>query len=361
MSPKIGFTCRWLSARGVPPEHGALLLGLLEGIHASGSLSDAARALRLSYRHAWGLVTEAARAFGMPVVEMQRGRGAELTHAGETLLRANARVTERLAPHFAALEAEIARELGRLEAQGEARLKVHASHDLALAELRALARGRIELEIHFQGSQDSLEALAARRCEVAGFHSSGVDGAQALPLARWLRPRSHCAVHFARREQGLMVRPRSRIRNIRDLARPEVRFINRQPGSGTRQLVDQLLQREQLAPERVAGYEDEEFTHLAVAATVAAGRADAGFGIRAAAARHELGFVPLVTETYYLACSQRVFEGAAFSRLLEILRSRRFRSHAARLPGYDVSESGTPVDVAGLLHREQPSARASAR
>ncbi len=347
---RVEFSCRWLAARGLAPEHGALLLRLLAGIQASGSLTDAARAAQLSYRHAWGLVTEAQRALGAALVEMQRGRGAEITRAGETLLRADARVAERLAPHFAALEAELARELGRLETSGAARLNVHASHDLALAELRELAKDEVALEIHFEGSQDSLEALAARRCDVAGFHTAGIEGADALPLARWLRPRDHGVVHFVRREQGMIVRRGSRIRRVRDLARPGVRFINRQAGSGTRQLVDQLLRREQLDPERIAGYRDEEFTHLAVAATVAAGRADAGFGIRAAAAQHKLGFVPLVTETYYLACARKVFEGAAFQRLLDIVRSRRFRTRVARLPGYDAGESGTPVEARTLLH-----------
>jgi putative molybdopterin biosynthesis protein len=145
------------------------------------------------------------------------------------------------------------------------------------------------------------------------------------------------------------VRPGARIRRVRDLARPGVRLINRQLGSGTRQLIDQLLKREGLAPERIAGYRDEEFTHLAVAATVAAGRADAGFGIRAAAARHKLGFVPLVTETYYLACTRGIFDGTGLRRLLDVMRSRRFRSRVARLPGYDPSECGSVVELRRLL------------
>ena len=106
--------------------------------------------------------------------------------------------------------------------------------------------------------------------------------------------------------QGLIV-AKGRVRGVRrlaDLAKLGLRFVNRERGSGTRLLFDALLAAEGLTPARIKGYEHEEFTHMATAATVRAGMADAAFGIEAAARTHGLGFVPFVNEHYYLACAR---------------------------------------------------------
>ena len=94
---------------------------------------------------------------------------------------------------------------------------------------------------------------------------------------------------------------RRRIRNLADVARLRLRFVNRERGSGTRLLFDALLASQRLKPSEIVGYDREEFTHMATAATVRAGMADVAFGIEAAARAHQLAFVGLVTERYHLA------------------------------------------------------------
>jgi putative molybdopterin biosynthesis protein len=160
-----------------------------------------------------------------------------------------------------------------------------------------------------------------------------------------LRPDRHKVVLFALREQGLLVRPGSGLKGLVDLTKKKTRFINRQKGSGTRTLFDRLIARERIAPSAIRGYADEEFTHLAVAATVASDHADAGFGIRAAAAQYRLGFIPIATERYCLACTHAVSESPSYGRVLALLGSRSFRTRAGALPGYDVSASGTPLQI----------------
>jgi putative molybdopterin biosynthesis protein len=125
-----------------------------------------------------------------------------------------------------------------------------------------------------------------------------------------------------------------------DLARPEVRFVNRQKGAGTRVLLDFHLKRRGIRPEQIAGYEREEFTHMAVAAAVLSGAAGAGLGILAAARALGLEFVPLFTERYDLAIPRAFWEGELLGPLRQALASQEYRQAVSALGGYDVREMG---------------------
>jgi putative molybdopterin biosynthesis protein len=144
------------------------------------------------------------------------------------------------------------------------------------------------------------------------------------------------------REQGFIVargNPMG-IRDIHDLARPDVLFINRQRGAGTRVLLDYHLEQTGLTPGNVRGYEREEYTHLTVAAAVASGAADVGLGIRAVTAALELDFIPLASERYDLAIPHEHHESALLRPLLDLLHDSDFRAAVSALPGYSIEEMG---------------------
>lgn len=344
----------WLEGGGAPFADRALLR-LLGGVRECGSLLGAARLANLSYRHAWGTLQAWSRTLGQPLLRMERGRGATLEPLGETLLRLEQRVQARLASRIEQLEDELERELSGLGRDSIPALRIHASHDLALARLRELAsaEGRLRVELQVHGSHASLAGLGRGDCDVAGFHvAKSADGELFdRSLGRWLKPRSHALLRFARREQGLMVKRGNpkHIAGIADLTRRSVRFVNRQSGSGTRVTFDRLIAAAGIEATQIAGYALEEFTHLAVAATVAGGKADAGFGIHAAAAQYGLDFIPVVYEDYFLACPRTLLRSAAMKRLVALLQSRRFRQSAGALPGYDLRAAGTPADIVSLL------------
>lgn len=332
----------------------AQIFRLLRAVRDWGTVSRAAQELKLSYRHAWGLIERAGVALGEPLVIMERGRGARLSALGARLLSAHERAENRLRAQLTAIADELEQALHPAGRAGRAtgRLAVRASHDLALARLRDLLFQRTGhiLELEFCGSLQSVEALGRGQCQMAGFHwMDPIDGAAAAAIARHLKPRSHLALHFAWRQQGLMVRAGNpkRIRGLADLTRPEVKFINRQRASGTRLLLDRLLSQAGIAPTAIAGYEEEEFTHLAVAASVAGGLADAGFGIQAAAHQLGLHFVPLVRERYLLAMTRQTFRSPALQALVALLRSPEFEAKAGDLVGYDFSRAGEPVPLPG--------------
>ena len=127
-----------------------------------------------------------------------------------------------------------------------------------------------------------------------------------------------------------------------------MRFVNRQRGSATRLLIDRHLEAEGIAPAALAGYATEEYTHAAVAATVASGGADAGFGLRAAAAEYGLAFVPLVRERYVIAVRVTDVEKSAVSALIDALRGPLLGRIVSRLPGYRAPAAGTIVGVETL-------------
>ncbi|OGA11111.1 MAG: hypothetical protein A3D95_07770 [Betaproteobacteria bacterium RIFCSPHIGHO2_12_FULL_69_13] len=327
---EIAFDHGWLAGKGFSRERGRALLRLLEALARSGSLREAAQSAQLSYRFAWGLLGDAARLFGAPLVDMQRGKAARLSLLGRRVLAADERVRAALGAQFERLRAEIPPLLAEALPGARPRLTIHASHDLALETLRALCERSLELGLVVRGADESLAALARGECDLAGFHVADAlprAAAAAAALGRWLDPRKHTLIHFVTRQQGLIARPGSRIRGVHDLARPGVRFIHRQSGSGGR-----------TAPER----------ELSVAAAVADGHADAGFGLRADATRFKLAFVPLAMERYFFACAKSALRGAALKSFLEVLRSPRFASGVRRLPGYDSSQSARlePLDAA---------------
>jgi molybdate transport repressor ModE-like protein len=312
--PAIELEASWLAAEGLPRERGRMLMQLLAALAGAASLREAARALGVSYRHAWGLLGEGARTLGAPLVDMGRGRGARLTPLGCKLLDADAQVRAALSAPFERLRAELDGLLREALPRRRPRLAMRASPDLALGELARLCAPQLELEIETRGAEDSLAALARGQCDLAGFHVADAlprAAAAAAALGRWLDPRKHALVHFVTREQGLIARRGSRIRGVHDLARPGVRFIHRQnPGDDS------------------------------VAATVAEGRADAGFGLRAEAARFRLAFVPLAVERYFFACTRGALGGVAVRALLSALRSPEFAACVAALPGYDAAHAG---------------------
>jgi putative molybdopterin biosynthesis protein len=149
-------------------------------------------------------------------------------------------------------------------------------------------------------------------------------------------------VTWANREQGLMVKkgnPKG-IRSLADLARPEIRYVNRQRGAGTRVLLDFHLQELGIPAASVRGYAQEEYTHLAVAAAIASGRADTGLGIPAAASALDLDFVPLYQERYDLVIPTRFLEGDLLTPVFDLMADPVFRKAVAAMPGYDVAPMG---------------------
>jgi molybdate-binding protein len=294
----------------------------------------------MSYRAAWGLLRHCQDEFGIALVSMERGRGTRLTPFGESLVEMDGAARQALGKVHAVWEKRMHDLLAPAlqDVHSEApRLSLFASHDLALADGMEHGR-RVPVDIVWRGSEEALGALGNGDCDIAGFHVPETWATEQLTnwLKRWLKPRLHVCLPVMRRRQGLLVARGNplRLRSLADVAARGARLVNRQRGSGTRSLIDQLLAANGIAPESIDGYAHEEFTHEAVAATVAGGLADAGFGIEAAAARYDLDFVPLVEERYGFALRHTALDSATGQAFLRRLAGKTFRQRLLALPGY---------------------------
>ena len=222
------------------------------------------------------------------------------------------------------------------------------SHDNTLDIISDMVRGkssRTSFSSSHVGSMGGLMAIKKGLCHIAGTHLLDTsDGSYNVSYIKRYVPEINVhLLHLVKRDQGLIVRPGNpkKIRDIKDLARPEVQFINRQGGSGTRILLDYRLNALGLEPETIAGYTNEEYTHMAVAVAVLSGAADVGLGIYAAAKALNLEFIPVVTESYDLVIPDVYIEKPEMRLLLDIVRSAKFQSRVAALGGYHLENTGT--------------------
>jgi putative molybdopterin biosynthesis protein len=250
--------------------------------------------------------------------------------------------------HHAGDEVEVS--LLRGLAQIEHTIVAIGSHDLILdlagSELRAkdpavtLASGNV-------GSMGGLIALRDGLCHLAGSHLLEPDtGEYTLPyIDRLLADQPIAVVRLVHREQGLIVRSGNPLglRGVADLRRPELRYVNRQRGAGTRVLLDYELAQEHIDGAAIIGYGREEPTHLAVAAAIAADRADCGMGVRAAARAFGLGFVPVTHEPYDLVLRAETLDSDLLAPLWRLLGTPRFREAVEQLGGYDTTEMGRRI------------------
>ncbi|GAI48054.1 unnamed protein product, partial [marine sediment metagenome] len=131
---------------------------------------------------------------------------------------------------------------------------------------------------------------------------------------------------------------------LNDLIREDIKFINRQKGSGTRILLDYLLKKKAINPMDIKGYFQEEFTHLMVASTVAEGNADAGLGILSAAKAFHLDFVLVAKERYDIIIPKENYSSLKIQKLLTIIKSEKFKKKVLSLGGYDLSQCGKVIE-----------------
>ena len=209
-----------------------------------------------------------------------------------------------------------------------------------------LARRGVRLVAVEETSVQALAGLARGEAHVAGCHLLDDDtGAFNGAWVRRMAPFPCTLITFASWRQGLMVAPGNpkTIGGVERLADPDVSIVNRQPGSGSRALLDRLLRRGGIPSNEVTGYENEEFGHLAVAAAVASGRADTGVGVEAAALALGLDFVPLEDERYDFVVPDHLLGELPVQALLDALRRRALHRRVESLGGYDVSQMGIPA------------------
>jgi putative molybdopterin biosynthesis protein len=270
-----------------------------------------------------GVLTSLVRADGLLVVPS----GVEGHHAGEEV------------------RVELLRGLGEINRT----IVAIGSHDLVLDLAASALRAQdplITLASSNVGSLGGLVALRDGLCHLAGSHLLDPStGEYTLPYVDKLLGPDTAVIRLVHRDQGLIVAPGNplALAKIDDLTRPGVRYVNRQRGAGTRALLDHELATCGIDPADIPGYTREEHTHLAVAAAVAAGRADAGLGILAAARAFGLDFAPITQEPYDLVLHTDTVTDARLAPLWALLDRAAFHAEVEALGGYSCAETGRRI------------------
>ena len=226
-------------------------------------------------------------------------------------------------------------------------LMMIGSHDLAVDKLiNQIKKNKENFELNIQsvGSMSGLVSLKRGECQLAGAHLLEPEtGEYNISYINDLFKNEKMAViNLVHREQGLMVKKNNpkRLNDINSLKDENVKFINRQRGSGTRVLLDYLLKTNNIDKTNIKGYEKEELTHMGAAVQVAEGTADAALGIRAAASAVDLDFIPIKKEKYDIILKKKSLEDPRIKRLIKIIKSSPFQKAVKELKGYDLKNSG---------------------
>jgi len=232
------------------------------------------------------------------------------------------------------------------EKPGKKMVVLSGSHDMALEMLAHSSYGELDVYTLPVGSLDGLVALRQGMCSAAGCHLYDASAEDFnSPFVRHFFPdKKMVLLTLAYREQGLMVAAGNphQAQGLTDLTK-DLRFINRNRGSGTRVWLDDQLSHLGISPEKVLGYSDEASTHTEVALAIHQGRAQIGLGIRAAAAFYHLDFIPLFQERFDLVIAKEQISDRRLSPLFDNLYSGKFRHDVQNLPGYDVTHLGEQI------------------
>lgn len=355
--PKIDLSYTW-GPEGIDPspadtskQHGQVLLrnplmDLLQAVRQQGSIAAAAKSLNLSYRHVWGELKKWEVRLNQNLIVWEKGMPAELSEFASKLLWAERQAQARLAAPIESLMAELERTFSVAFDPSAHVLSLYASHDDALVRLRELcARDALHLDLRFCGSVDAIRALNEGRCEIAGFHTRSLPTANSLTAQTFmplLKPGRHKLIAFAKRTQGLLVRKGNplQIQQLTDVIQRKARFVNRDLGTGTRLLLDDLMQEGGISANAMDGYQNTEPSHAAVATAIASGRADTGMAIESAAQAAGLDFVPIATERYWLACLKSALDSPAVMALREMLLSQGWHQTLHGMMGYELDQTG---------------------
>ena len=231
-------------------------------------------------------------------------------------------------------------------------LVLTGSHDPILDTASDMMRNKsfkYSLASAHVGSMGGIMALKNEECHITTMHLlDEKTGEYNIPIIKkYLADKDLTLIKFVKRTQGIMVKKNInyKINSIEDIKEKNLRFVNRQKGSGTRVLFDYKLKEAGINPEEISGYDREEFTHLAVAAAIKNSDADCGIGVYSAAKIMDLDFIPIGDEHYDIVLPSEYLELDSFKEFFEIIKSDEYKKKLIEMGGYEFHNLGEMVKL----------------
>jgi putative molybdopterin biosynthesis protein len=256
-------------------------------------------------------------------------------------MRINPEEVERFKSNSQAYQSNSTKDVNsELQLHTNTTIRLTGSHDFLVEQLTKYVSQQTSMQLQptYIGSLEGLMMLYRGAADVAAVHLLDPTSKEYnIPFIKQFFIHERISViGLASREQGFIVAKGNpkKVTSFKDLTRKEIVFVNRQKGSGTRFLLDAFLAEQEIRPNEVKGYENEEWNHLATASHISRGSADVGFGIRSAAEQLGLDFIPVTEEQFDLVFRWTNENEKELKSLHELICSKQFKQSIAQIPGY---------------------------
>ena len=315
------------------------LTALLKDIDHGKTLMSACKKMGLSYRNVWQKLNDVEQALGFKLMDRVRGHGSQLSEYAHYLMQFTDDFDQKTLRLGQTSLSHLEEGFAQFRVKEKKQWRLASSSDPVIQKAVIVIGG---FELIIAGSGEALERLLNYEVDIAGFHVSDPKSSQII--AKRLQKEGMQVFPVMKRVQGLMVAKGNphNINGPKDLLRPKIRFINRQKGSGTRLLLDTILAKEGLDSKGIRGYENEEFTHSAIAMSILAKKADVGMGVKSVAMENGLDFIQLKDEIFFLAMGEELSVNKDLAKLI-----RKIRSLSGETPGY--KSIGLKKQISGWL------------
>ena len=315
------------------------LTALLKDIDHGKTLMSACKKMGLSYRNVWQKLNDVEQALGFKLMDRVRGHGSQLSEYAHYLMQFTDDFDQKTLRLGQTSLSHLEEGFAQFRVKAKKQWRLASSSDPVIQKAVIVIGG---FELIIAGSGEALERLLNYEVDIAGFHVSDPKSSQII--AKRLQKEGMQVFPVMKRVQGLMVAKGNphNINGPKDLLRPKIRFINRQKGSGTRLLLDTILAKEGLDSKGIRGYENEEFTHSAIAMSILAKKADVGMGVKSVAMENGLDFIQLKDEVFFLAMGEELSANKDLAKLI-----RKIRSLSGETPGY--KSIGLKKQISGWL------------
>jgi len=315
------------------------LTSLLRDIDQGKTLVSACKKAGLSYRNVWQKVNEVEEALGFKLMDRVRGHGSQLSEYAHYLIQFIDDFDEKTRRLGQTSLAHLEEGFAQFRVKSEKRWSLASSSDPIIQKVMG---GIDRIDLTIAGSGEALERLLNYEVDIAGFHVS--DPQASKTIAKRLQKEGMQIFPVMKRVQGLMIAKGNplNITRLKDLVRPNIQFINRQRSSGTRLLLDTALSKEGIDPKKIKGYENEEFTHSAIATSILAKKADVGMGVKSIAIENGLDFIQMKDEVFFLAMRDELVLNKDIGKFV-----RKIRQMSEEVPGY--KSVGLKRQIAGWI------------
>ncbi|QWD91412.1 substrate-binding domain-containing protein [Polynucleobacter sp. MWH-Braz-FAM2G] len=315
------------------------LTDLLRDIDQGKTLVSACKKAGLSYRNVWQKVNEVEEALGFKLMDRVRGHGSQLSEYAHYLIQFIDDFDDKTRRLGQTSLSHLEEGFAQFRVKSEKRWSLASSSDPIIQQVMG---GVDRIDLSIAGSGEALERLLNYEVDMAGFHVS--DPQASKTIAKRLQKEGMQIFPVMKRVQGLMIEKGNplNITRLKDLVRPNIRFINRQRSSGTRLLLDTALAKEGIDPKKIKGYDNEEFTHSAIATSILAKKADVGMGVKSVALENGLDFIQIKDEVFFLAMREELVLNKDIGKFV-----RKIRQLSEEVPGY--KSVGLKRQIAGWI------------